>query len=230
MGDISVVICTKNEEATIERCLVGLSEQEVTPEIIVVDGHSRDGTVEIARGYADRILLDSGGGLSEARNIGWRAAQSSIIAFCDADCWPIATWTKNVIELMKPGVVGASGPLISYDGNSTTKMNITIWANWFPRLLTLFGYSCIWGANMAFRRDVLERYPFRLRFLEDYDIGYRLRRSKSGTLCFDSRIPMPISSRRFEHSFYRTCLRFYVKPFLMMRVFKIFDSTGYFDH
>jgi glycosyltransferase involved in cell wall biosynthesis len=77
--EISVVLCTKNEETNIEQCLVGLQKQDLVPEIIVVDGHSTDRTRQIARDYADKILLDTGGGLSEARNIGWKVAQCPIM-------------------------------------------------------------------------------------------------------------------------------------------------------
>lgn len=228
MKKISVVVCTKNEENNIEQCLTCLIGQDVKPEIIVVDGHSSDGTEKIARAYADQLLHDTGGGLSEARNIGWKAANSPIIAYCDADCQPQKNWTKNILALMKPRIVGVSGPLTSYDGKFVTRVNIKIWADWFPRILTLFGYSNVWGANMAFRKSILERYPFRLKFLEDYDIGFRIRMANEGKLCFDWSITMPMSSRRFARSFYWTCLRFYLKPLILMKIFKKYDSGGYY--
>lgn len=230
MAKISVIVCTKNEEKHIEGCLKSLVSQEIRPEIIVVDGHSKDRTRIIAKKYADKILLDNGHGLSEARNIGWKAATSPIVAFCDADCRPKKEWTKNILKLMKPGVVGVSGPLNSYDGRFRTKMNIKIFADWYPRLVHFFGYSNVWGANMAFRKEILEKYPFRLKFLEDYDIGHRLRRSRCGKLKFDKSITMPMSARRFEKSFFRTCLRFYIKTLIMMKFFRNYDMEGYYFH
>jgi glycosyltransferase involved in cell wall biosynthesis len=68
--EISVEVCTRQEERMIEQCLGRLAHQKISPELIVVDAHSTDGTREIARNYADTILLDNGGGLSEARNRG----------------------------------------------------------------------------------------------------------------------------------------------------------------
>jgi glycosyltransferase involved in cell wall biosynthesis len=228
MTQLSVVVCTKNEEEMIERCLQGLISQEIRPEIIVVDGHSTDRTRQIAESYADQILLDRGGGISEARNIGWKAARHQIVAFCDADCLPRREWTRNLLGLMKPDVVGVSGPLSAYDGSLTTRINITIWADWFPRFLARFGYHNIWGANMGFRKNILEKYPFRLRFLEDYDLGQRLRKSGAGRLRFDTSISMPISSRRFKDGFYQTVLRFYVKTIILMKFFHKYDISGYY--
>jgi glycosyltransferase involved in cell wall biosynthesis len=228
MTEISVVICTKNEEEMIGKCLRCLISQVVRPEIIVVDGHSEDRTRQIAQQYTDTILLDQGGGISEARNIGWKAARNSVVAFCDADCQPPQEWTRNVLALMTPDVSGVSGPLCAYDGDLTTRINIRIWADWFPRLMARFGYNSVWGANMGFRKCILEQYPFRLRFLEDYDLGHRLRHGHAGRLRFDWSLSMPMSSRRFKGGFYQTVLRFYIKTFILMKIFHRYDFSGYY--
>ena len=47
MDKISVIITVKNEEDKIERCLEAVFNQTLKPfEVIVVDGHSTDGTFE----------------------------------------------------------------------------------------------------------------------------------------------------------------------------------------
>jgi glycosyltransferase involved in cell wall biosynthesis len=228
MNSISVVVCTKNEEDYIEQCLKSLVTQEVVPEIIVVDGNSSDRTRQIAAQFTDKVLLDQGGGLSEARNIGWKAASSPIIGFCDADCQPEKEWTKNILALMKPEIIGVSGPLLSYDGDPSTRMNIMIWSDWFPRMAALLGYHNIWGANMSFRKSILEKYPFRLLFLEDYDLGQRLRGDHQGKLCFHPSLSMPISSRRFKNGFYRTVIKYYLKTIVLMKLYERYDLPGYF--
>ena len=67
--DVSAVVCTKNSMPGISDCLSSLREAGIG-EIIVVDAHSTDGTVEVARNFADQLLSDSGTGLGNARNIG----------------------------------------------------------------------------------------------------------------------------------------------------------------
>lgn len=51
MEKISVIIPVKNEEDKIERCLEAIFSQSYKPfEVIEVDGHSKDKTVENAKG------------------------------------------------------------------------------------------------------------------------------------------------------------------------------------
>ncbi|MEM4248584.1 MAG: glycosyltransferase family 2 protein [Candidatus Nanoarchaeia archaeon] len=219
MQKISVVVCTKNEEKYIESCLKALKRQIVKPEIIIVDGHSTDNTARIAKKYADKILKDNKKGLGAARNIGWRAASSDIIAFCDADAKPPRNWTKKILKAFEhKKVLGISGPLVSYDGDFHLKLAIKTWANYFPAFLATIGYHNCWGANMAFRKSTLEKYPFRYKFLEDYDMGERL--NKIGGMRFISDIIMPISSRRFEtiFGFYKVCLVDYIAHVLKAKI------------
>ena len=60
-SEISAVVCSLNI-ARIVHCLSSLKEAGVG-EIILVDGHSTDKTVEIASEYADKIVFDEGKGL-----------------------------------------------------------------------------------------------------------------------------------------------------------------------
>lgn len=52
---LSVCLATYNEEANIGRCLE--SVQKIADEIIVVDGSSRDNTVEIAKRYGAKVVV-----------------------------------------------------------------------------------------------------------------------------------------------------------------------------
>jgi glycosyltransferase involved in cell wall biosynthesis len=222
--NVSAIVCAKNESKVIAGCLRALLAQQLRPEIVVVDGHSTDGTVNIAKKFADIIVYDNGRGLGDARNVGAAAANGKIIAYCDADARPLPDWTAMIVKLLR-GKACVSGPLLPYDGSTKLRVSIKLWADLLPRALARLGYHCVWGANMAFRRRVLERYPFREVFLEDYDIGRRLRRS--GSVRFCSELKMPISTRRFEQSFYRTCLRYYVWSFFKFKL-GLTERIGYF--
>lgn len=221
---ISVVVCTKNEEKYVEPCLKCLKEQEVPCEIVVVDAHSTDKTLEIAKKYADKIVFDHGRGISDARNVGWQAASCEIVAYCDCDAIPPGDWTKKIIEKIK-GLYCVSGPIIPYDGRIWTKINFNVWSNFYPRIMSKIGYQSVWGANMAFRREILEKYPFKVRFLEDYDIGVRLR--ETGKVKFFSDLKLPVSSRRFDKGFCRICIKYYVREWINRKI-KGRLSTGYF--
>ncbi|MSO56230.1 MAG: glycosyltransferase family 2 protein [Acidobacteria bacterium] len=80
---ISVVIPTRDEEG-----LVGEIVDAVRPyadEVLVVDGHSRDRTREIAIGHGARIILDRGKGKGDALRLSLDEAAGDIVVFIDAD-------------------------------------------------------------------------------------------------------------------------------------------------
>lgn len=81
---ISVVVCTKNEEARIEDCLSSIAANG-PDEILVVDGGSTDRTLEIAALFTDRIISTPKSNLTLDRQRGIDAAKHDLIAMIDAD-------------------------------------------------------------------------------------------------------------------------------------------------
>ncbi|UCG95326.1 MAG: glycosyltransferase [archaeon] len=221
---ISVVVCTKNEEKYIGQCLKHLVMEDVPCEIIVVDARSTDNTLKIARKYADKIVFDHGGGISDARNVGWKNASSEIVAYCDCDSIPPKDWTRRILQEIK-GLYCVSGPIISYDGSISMKIKFFLWGSLFPRVMSKLGYHSVWGANMAFRKSILKKYPFRFRFLEDYDMGVRLRKTFKVRFC--SSLKLPVSSRRFKEGFGRICIKYYIREWLGRKTRRS-STTGYF--
>ena len=88
MRDLSVLIITKDEEATIGRCLGSLrfpSAPEILAEIIVVDSGSVDGTVEIARAAGACVVERTWDGYANQKNWGIGRTKGQWILFLDAD-------------------------------------------------------------------------------------------------------------------------------------------------
>jgi len=80
---ISVVIPTRDEEG-----LIGEIIESVRPyatEVLVIDGHSRDRTREIAAQHNARVVLDHGKGKGEALRMAFEVATGDIVVFIDAD-------------------------------------------------------------------------------------------------------------------------------------------------
>jgi len=80
---VTVVVPAKDEEG-----LVGEIVDSVKPyadELLVVDGHSRDRTRDIAVEHGARVVLDGGRGKGEALRLAIREATSEIVVFIDAD-------------------------------------------------------------------------------------------------------------------------------------------------
>jgi dolichol-phosphate mannosyltransferase len=80
---ITVVIPAKNEAATIAEVLE--KAQRYASEVIVVDGHSVDGTAEIARRMGARLVLDNGKGKGDAIRCVIPHLRNGIAVFIDAD-------------------------------------------------------------------------------------------------------------------------------------------------
>jgi cellulose synthase/poly-beta-1,6-N-acetylglucosamine synthase-like glycosyltransferase len=82
---ISVVIPTLNEAANLPHVLARLPSS--VDEVVLVDGHSVDDTIEVARAIrADvRVILQSGRGKGNALACGFAAARGEIIVMLDAD-------------------------------------------------------------------------------------------------------------------------------------------------
>lgn len=91
---ISVIITTKNSERTMIRLLKSIKAQSYKRiEIILVDNHSSDGTVEITKQFTKKIYL-GGPERSAQRNFGAQNAKGEYLLVLDSDM----VLTKKVIE------------------------------------------------------------------------------------------------------------------------------------
>lgn len=88
---ISFVVIGRNESWRLEKCLSAvrrLAEKELTQsfEIIYVDSQSTDGSIDLAKQYADKIFLITGEcNAAIGRNVGARNASGDILFFLDGD-------------------------------------------------------------------------------------------------------------------------------------------------
>ena len=99
MTEISVVVNTWNEEENIRRCL---SSVKWADEIVVVDMHSTDKTVEIARKFGAKVFFHQYTGYVEpARNFALRCAQGKYILVLDADETTPATLARKLKKIAK---------------------------------------------------------------------------------------------------------------------------------
>jgi glycosyltransferase involved in cell wall biosynthesis len=107
---ISVVIPVKNAARTIERCLEAVFNQSLKPhEVIIVDGHSTDGTVQQAGRYPVKVFYQDYGAAGAARQIGLEHAEGEYLAFTDGDCIPDRDWLRHLQAGLGEGTVGAGG-------------------------------------------------------------------------------------------------------------------------
>jgi glycosyltransferase involved in cell wall biosynthesis len=98
---LSVVICTYNRRAYLERVLDYLAHQSSGEfEVIVVDGPSTDGTKSLLAARFDRVKVahNPERNLSKSRNIGIELSDGDIVAFIDDDALPFDHWVENIVR------------------------------------------------------------------------------------------------------------------------------------
>ncbi|MDP2717349.1 MAG: glycosyltransferase family A protein, partial [Candidatus Micrarchaeota archaeon] len=84
--NVSVIIPAYNEEKTLARTISSIRRQDfVADEIIVADGGSSDGTLDIAGAMADQVVVEKKRTISAGRQAGAKIAQGRWLAFADAD-------------------------------------------------------------------------------------------------------------------------------------------------
>jgi rSAM/selenodomain-associated transferase 2 len=103
----TIIIPTLDEEASVARAI--RSCREVGPcEVVVVDGGSRDRTVEIARGEAATVISASRGRAVQM-NAGAAVARGETLLFLHADTLlPLGSVTAVLDALRDPAVIGGA--------------------------------------------------------------------------------------------------------------------------
>jgi len=98
---VSIVICALNEAENIVECLESLEEQ-VTDEILLVDGGSTDGTVDLALATnpAIRVLSLPNEGLLRQRLAGIAAVTTELVLLMDADDRLLPGSVRENVEML----------------------------------------------------------------------------------------------------------------------------------
>ncbi|MEI6675474.1 MAG: glycosyltransferase, partial [Verrucomicrobiota bacterium] len=108
----SVIVCTRNGQQRIGKCLSALENSlDQCYELVVVDDGSSDGTAAwVAANFPRvRLLRLAAGGLSAARNAGAAAATGEVFAFTDDDCEPDCEWLGRLRRVLADGRFAAAG-------------------------------------------------------------------------------------------------------------------------
>ncbi|BAI60207.1 putative glycosyltransferase [Methanocella paludicola SANAE] len=211
--DISVIIPTYNEEKYIETCLKSLECQDFPGnyEVIVSDGSSTDGTVDIAGRHADRVIVDRKDTIAYGRQAGAHAAKYSILAFTDADTYIPSDWLSNLAASLEDcRVVGAHGKLLPLDGNRIENDFCNYVLPPYSQFMVNINKPSVPGSNFAVRRKAFNKvrgFNTKLVTAEDVDLCNRIK--KLGKFVYNPDAVVYVSTRRVREWGYLKMLSFY---------------------
>ena len=126
---VSFVVPARNEADYIRGTLSSIAALDTAYayEVIVVDGASTDGTVDIAREYDVRVIEQDGLGIAPARNQGAEAARGEWLAFVDADTQVRANYLTAMLGFVQVERVTAASSYCRVTGPLRGKlMELTI--------------------------------------------------------------------------------------------------------
>jgi len=162
-----------NSISGIEECLVSLRDAGVG-EIIVVDASSTDGTQEIASRFADKLLVDPGTGLGNARNIGIKESKGKLILNMGSDNVMPEYQLEKMINYLEGGSFHGVAARTQVVGESFCAQGLNSWrAGRFPE-----GERAVIGTPTLFLGDLLRAHPYdpTRRFSDDSELCERWAR------------------------------------------------------
>ena len=183
---VSIIIPTLNEEKNLPRVLKSIKDymkdRSEKYEIIVVDGYSKDRTVEIAKKFGAKVIFDDVGKGSALRK-GMKVAKGDIIITMDADCSHQSSELGLLIEGIKAGYDVCMGSRF-IQGGGTEDMP------WYRKLgnkFFVFLVNLIWGMHYSdlcygyrsFRRSCIRKLSLREdRFGIETEIAIKAAKKK----------------------------------------------------
>lgn len=178
-ADISIIICTRNRADSLHQTLCSLATidvpESVCGELIVVDNGSTDNTQAVLKKHnfqnlTWRYVTENRTGLCCARNTGLAVSEGSVILMTDDDVRPPVGWIKDMCIPILTGQADAVAGGVEIPqklqrpwmtANHRQALTSTELIN--PDKPEMF------GANMAFARQVLVKVP---QFDEELDVGF----------------------------------------------------------
>ncbi len=180
---VSAIATVRNEAHTVRRLLDSLAAQTRPPdEVVIVDGGSTDGTVEVLEDYAARgvlrlkVLVRPGTNISQGRNAAIAEATGEIIASTDAGVRLSPNWLEELVSSFREGVHVVSGFFLP---DPQTVFETALGATVLPVLADVKAEKFLPSSrSVAFRKAAWERvggYPEWLDYCEDLVFDFKLR-------------------------------------------------------
>lgn len=222
---MSIVMPIRNEAAHLDQALAAIRDQTYPAdriEVLIVDGGSTDGTIELIRAWSardDRVSLLGGDGVStpEAMNVGIDAASGDVVAKVDGHGWINSDFIAVAVDhLAADDRIGCVGGRIVPVADTDAER-----ANSFARFSRLGVGGGVYTAPDrihsadtvqcgVYRRTALEQagqFDPQLVYGEDEELNYRLRMA-GWRILFDPAMAFHYRVRPTVRSLYRQYFRY----------------------
>ena len=187
---VSIITVVLNNAEYIEACILSVINQDYENiEYIVIDGGSKDGTLDVIKRYENKItkvISEPDNGIYDAMNKGIKLATGEIIGILNSDDFynGNGVLTEIVREFSLKGIDSVFADLVFVDRNNTDKVvryyksaNFTplkFAYGWMPAHPTFFLKRIFYEKYGLFKTDykIASDYELLLRLLGKYKLSY----------------------------------------------------------
>jgi GT2 family glycosyltransferase len=158
---VSVVVASRNRPEMLDRCLASLRlALQDGDELVAVDSASSDASAvaRVAATHGARLVRLERPGVDRARNAGWRATTSDVVAFTDDDVQVDPAWADELARCFQehPEIGFVTGR-VGVPPGQLTEHEVAVKDDVEPAVLDRRSIGTIGhGASLAVRREVLE--------------------------------------------------------------------------
>ena len=206
--NLSIVLPVLNEAPRLQATLQALAAlRQRGCEVIVVDGGSSDGTLNVAQPFADRVIVAARGRASQ-QNAGAQVANHEALLFLHADTQLPADADRLILDTLSKGADWGRFDVCFGDpggevGRLPAILNVVAFMmNWRSRVTGIAtGDQCLFVTRAAFERT--GGFPMQ-PLMEDIELSRRIKKV-SPPACLRDRVTT--SPRRWlRHGVWRTIL------------------------
>lgn len=178
---ISIIIPVLNEENSIAKILDYLLEiqnPEFTSEIIVVDGGSKDNTLQILENYPEIKIYQSEKSRAKQMNFGAKNANSEIFYFLHCDTFPPKNFDSEIVNKVQNGKISGCFKM-KFDNNHIV-LKVSQW-------FTKFNFQAFRGGDQSLfvEKQLFEKlngFNENLIIYEDNELIARLYKNSKFTI------------------------------------------------
>lgn len=169
---VSIIVGTKNTEITLERSLESIKKQTYPNiELIIVDNHSTDKTIEIAKKYTDKIYT-KGPERSAQVNYGVSVADGEYVYKVDSDF----VLDKEVVQQCVNEIEKGFDAIVVHNTPDTS-------VSWIAKIrkfeVDMYKYDLTYSSARFLKKEVFEKiggFDERITAGEDFDFQNKLNR------------------------------------------------------